>query len=219
MTMPMQATPSPEPGRLQSSPSQAGSGGWLHLFEGIRPVTRSGTVRDAFAGFQLAAMNIPQALGYTRIAGMPVVAGFYTLLLPLLAFAVFGSSRYLVVAADSATASILAGKLATMAPIASARYVALASTVALLTAGLLLLARILKLGFLADFLSQTVLVGFLTGVGFQVGIAVFGGMLGLEIESHKTVIQLIEIYHGLSQIHLPTVAVSAVIVAGVFAIA
>ena len=92
----------------------------------------------------------------------------------LLAFAVFGSSRYLVVAADSATAAILAGGLAGMAPIASARYVALAGMVALLTAGFLLLARLLKLGFLADFLSQTVLVGFLTGVGFQVGIAVLG---------------------------------------------
>jgi MFS superfamily sulfate permease-like transporter len=68
-------------------------------------------VRDALAGFQLAAMNIPQALGYTKIAGMPVITGFYALLLPLLAFAVFGSSRYLVVAADSATASILAGSL------------------------------------------------------------------------------------------------------------
>jgi high affinity sulfate transporter 1 len=192
---------------------------WLPLFEGIRPLSRAGAIRDALAGVQLAAMNIPQALGYARIAGMPVVTGFYTLLLPLLAFAVFGSSRYLVVAADSATAAILAGGVSSMAPLASARYVALAGTVALLTAGLLLLARILKLGFLADFLSQTVLVGFLTGVGFQVGIAVFGGMLGLEIESHKTVIQLIEIYHGLSQIHLPTVALSAVIVAGVFAIA
>ena len=171
------------------------------------------------AGVQLAAMNIPQALGYTKIAGMPVVTGFYTLLLPMLAFAVFGSSRYLVVAADSATAAILAGGLSPMAAVTSARYVALAGAVALLTAGFLLLARILKLGFLADFLSQTVLVGFLTGIGFQVGIAVFGGMLGLEIESHKTVRQLIEIYRDLAQVHLPTVALSVVIVAGVFAIA
>ncbi len=192
---------------------------WLPLFEGIRPLSRAGAIRDALAGVQLAAMNIPQALGYARIAGMPIVTGFYTLLLPMLAFAVFGSSRYLVVAADSATAAILAGGVSTMAPLASARYVALAGTVALLTAGLLLLARILKLGFLADFLSQTVLVGFLTGVGFQVGIAVFGGMLGLEIESHKTVRQLIEIYQGLSQVHLPTVALSAAIVACIFAIA
>jgi MFS superfamily sulfate permease-like transporter len=202
---------------MQSNPQQAGNGGWLHLFQAVRPVTRAGTVRDAFAGFQLAAMNIPQALGYTKIAGMPVVAGFYTLLLPLLAFAVFGSSRYLVVAADSATASILAGKLATMAPIASARYVALASTVALLTAGFLLLARILKLGFLADFLSQTVLTGFLTGVGFQVGIAVLGEMVGLEVHSNRTVGQLVDMFRSLPRIHLPTVALSAVVVTGVFA--
>ena len=219
MTMNMQATPSPEPDRLQYSerPQQARSGGWLRLFQGIRPVTRAGAAGDALAGFQLAAMNIPQALGYTKIAGMPVVTGFYTLLLPLLAFAVFGSSRYLVVAADSATASILAGKLATMAPVASARYVALASTVALLTAGFLLLARVLKLGFLADFLSQTVLTGFLTGVGFQVGIAVLGGMVGVEVHSNRTVGQLLEVFRSLPRIHLPTVAISAVVVTGVFA--
>ena len=214
--MNIQATPSPEPRRLQSNLPQARSGGWLRLFQGIKPVTRAGAARDALAGFQLAAMNIPQALGYTKIAGMPVITGFYTLLLPLLAFAVFGSSRYLVVAADSATASILAGKLATMAPIASARYVALASTVALLTAGFLLLARVLKLGFLADFLSQTVLTGFLTGVGFQVGIAVLGEMVGLEVHSNRTVGQLLDIFRSLPRIHWPTVVISAVVVTGVF---
>jgi SulP family sulfate permease len=217
MTMTLQATPSPEPDRMQSCPPEPRSGGWIRLFQAIRPVTQAGTVRDALAGFQLAAMNIPQALGYTRIAGMPIVTGFYTLLLPLLAFAVFGSSRYLVVAADSATASILAGKLATMAPIASARYVALASTVALLTAGFLLLARVLKLGFLADFLSQTVLTGFLTGVGFQVSVTVLGGMVGLEVHSNRTVAQLLEVFRNLPMIHLPTVAISAVVVTGVFA--
>src|SRR6202451_2155827 len=218
MTMNIPATPSPEPDHPQSSPPQARNGGWLRLFQGVRPVTRAGAVRDALAGFQLAAMNIPQALGYTKIAGMPVITGFYTLLLPLLAFAVFGSSRYLVVAADSATASILAGKLATMAPIASARYVALASTVALLPAVFLLLARILKLGFLADFLSQTVLTGFLTGVGFQVGVAVLAGMVGLEVHSNRTIGQLLDIFRGLPRIHLPTVAISAMVVTGVFAL-
>ncbi len=218
MTMNTRATPSPEPDRLQPSPPQVRSGGWLRLFQGIRPVTRAAAARDALAGFQLAAMNIPQALGYTKIAGMPVVTGFYTLLLPLLAFAAFGSSRYLVVAADSATASILAGTLSTMAPLASARYVALASTAALLTAGFLLLARVLKLGFLADFLSQTVLTGFLTGVGFQVGIAVLGEMVGLEVHSNRTVGQLHEVLHSLPRIQLSTVAISAVVVTGVFAL-
>src|SRR5215469_3333712 len=79
----------------------------LHLFQGIRPLQRPGILKDVLAGVTLAAMNIPQALGYTRIAGTPVVTGLYTLLLPLVAFASFGSSRYLVVSADSATAAIL----------------------------------------------------------------------------------------------------------------
>jgi sulfate permease, SulP family len=216
MTSSTQTTSSPEPGRTQSS-GKTPDGGWLRLFQAIRPISRAGVARDSLAGFQLAGMNIPQALGYTKIAGMPVVTGFYTLLLPLLAFAVFGSSRYLVVAADSATASILAGKLTAMAPVASARYVALASTVALLTAGFLLLARVLKLGFLADFLSQTVLTGFLTGVGFQVGIAVLGEMIGLEVHSHRTIGQLLAVFRGLTAIHIPTVAISALVLVGFFA--
>lgn len=163
-------------------------------------------------------MNIPQALGYTKIAGTPVVTGFYTLLLPLVAFATFGSSRYLVVAADSATAAILAGGISSMAPLASARYVALAGLVALLTSGLLLIARLLRLGFLADFLSRTVLVGFLTGVGFQVGIAVLGEMLGLEVRSHRTVVQLVQVFRSLPDVHAPTLGLSAAVVMCIFAL-
>ncbi len=178
------------------------------LFEGLRPFRRTQALRDVRAGIVLAAMNIPQVLGYTRIAGMPVVTGLYTLLAPLSAFAVAGSSRYLVVSADSATAAILAGGLASMAPAASAKYVVLAAWVALLTAGFLLLGRLFKLGFVADFLSQTVLVGFLTGVGFQVGIAVLGETIGLPVYSRRTVMQFIEICRGLPSIHLPTLLVS-----------
>jgi MFS superfamily sulfate permease-like transporter len=163
-------------------------------------------------------LDIPQALGYTRIAGMPIVTGLYALLLPLLAFATFGSSRYLVVAADSATAAILRSGLTGMAPAASARYVALAGLVALLTAGFLLLARMLKLGFVADFLSQTVLVGFLTGVGLQVGIAVLGQMFGIETTSRKTLIELYQVCRGLPQVHLPTMLVTVAVLATVFAL-
>ena len=95
------------------------SGSEPPLFQGIRPLSRAGTVRDVLAGFTLAAMNVPQVLGYTKIAGTPVVTGLYTLLLPLVAFAALGSSRYLVVAADSATAAILAAGLSRMAPVAT----------------------------------------------------------------------------------------------------
>ena len=185
----------------------------FRMFSSVQPVTRDSAIRDALAGFQLAAMNIPQALGYTKIAGTPVITGLYTLLFPLLGFAAFGSSRFLVVAADSATAAILASGLGDLAPLASARYVALAGTVALLTGGFLLIARLLKLGFLADFLSQTVLVGFLTGVGFQVGIAVLGELLGLEVHSQRSIGQLFEVVRGFPQMGMITPLISAAVVA------
>jgi sulfate permease, SulP family len=170
-------------------------------------------MRDVFAGVTLASMNIPQVLGYARIAGMPVVTGLYTVLMPLVAFAVFGSSRHLVVAADSATAVIFSSSLSHMAAPASDKYVALVGMVALLTAGFLLLAWIFKLGFLADFLSRTVLVGFLGGVGFQVGIAMLGDMFGVTVDSRSTPVQVWEILQALPKSNLPTLALS-VLVAG-----
>ena len=185
----------------------------LPLFQGLRPFQWSPVAKNLLAGFTLAAMNIPQSLGYTKIAGTPVVTGLYTLLLPLVAFSLFGSSRFLVVAADSGTAAILAGGLAGLAPIASAHYTALAGLVALLTGIFLLVARLLKLGFLADFLSQTVLLGFLTGIGFQVGIAVLGEMLGINIHSRRTPLQFLEVLRSLRDAQLLTMGISFAVVA------
>jgi len=182
------------------------------LFQGLRPFLWSEVPKNLLAGFTLAAMNIPQSLGYTRIAGTPAITGIYTLLLPLIAFAIFGSSRYLVVAADSGTAAILAGGLSGLAPLGSARYVALAGSVALLTGLFLLLARLLKLGFLADFLSHTALLGFLTGVGFQVGIAVLGEMLGITLHSSHTSGQFLEVLRSLPQAHLLSLEISLAVV-------
>ena len=180
-----------------NDPSKPGRQKWPGLFRGLRPLSARSR-RPRFPGRNRSGGDEhPASLGYATIAGMPAVSGLYTLFLPLLAFAAFGSSSYLVVAADSATAAILAGGVSRIAPVGGPRYVALAGMVALLTAVLLLLARLLRLGFLADFLSRTVLVGFLTGVGFQVGIAVLGEMLGLEVSSHRTVGQLTELVRGL----------------------
>ena len=119
-------------------------------------------------------------MGYATIAGMPVITGLYTIVLPLALYALFGSSRHLVVGADSASAAILAAGLAGMAATASDQYVALAGLVALITAAFLILARLVRLGFLADFLSRTVLIGFLTGVGIQVAMGQVAGMLGVS---------------------------------------
>jgi sulfate permease, SulP family len=185
----------------------------LPFFQGLRPFRWPEVSKNVMAGLTLAAMNVPQSLGYTKIAGTPVITGLYTLLLPLVAFSVFGSSRYLVVAADSATAAILASGLVGLAPIASERYVALAVFVALLTGVFLLLARLFKLGFLADFLSQTVLLGFLTGVGFQVSIAVLGEMLGIDVHSRRTPSQFLEVFRSLPRAHLLTMEISLAVVA------
>jgi len=184
----------------------------VNLFRGLRPLQRASAARDMVAGVVLAAMDIPQVMGYAKIAGMPVVTGLYTLLLPLIAFAAFGSSRYLMVAADSATAAIFASGVSGLATPTQAQYVTIAGIVALLTAGLLLLARLLRLGFISDFLSRTVLVGFLTGVGVQVGISVLSEMLGVSVDSRRPMIQLWEILHEFSRVHLPTVAVSTAVV-------
>ncbi|HXX32081.1 MAG TPA: SulP family inorganic anion transporter [Myxococcaceae bacterium] len=185
------------------------------LFAGLRPLSRKGALRDALAGMTLASINIPQVLGYTRIAGMPVVSGLYTVLLPLLAFATFGSSRHLVVAADSATAALLHETLSQRAAPGSERYLLLVGAVALLTAGLLLLARVLRLGFLADFLSRTVLVGFLAGVGIQVGTAMLPDMLGVAVTATGTAGQLRELAWSAGSLHPPTLALSAAVVAAI----
>jgi SulP family sulfate permease len=198
---------------MQDSPAKLATR--LGLLKGILPLSRAAALRDVFAGVTLASMDIPQVLGYARIAGMPAVTGLYTVFLPLLAFAFFGASRHLVVAADSATATIFASKLSTMAPIASGEYVALAGMVALLTAILLLVARVFKLGFLADFLSRTVLVGFLAGVGVQVGIAMLGDMLGIAVSSPRSTEQLVQVVSRLGQVNLPTLAISLIVVVSI----
>jgi SulP family sulfate permease len=173
--------------------------------------------RDLLAGLSLASMSIPQVLGYTRIAGMPVATGLYTAVLPVLAFALFGASRQLVVAADSATAAIFAGALRNMAEPMSAHYVQLAGMVALLSAAMLLLARLFQLGFLADFLSRTVLVGFLSGVGLQVGIAMLGDMFGLATASHAPLQQLLELARQLGQVNTAEPALSLTVLGCIWA--
>ena len=147
------------------------------MLQGLLPLHRHQLPGDLLAGVTLAAVGIPEVLGYARIAGMPVVTGLYTLLLPMALFAVFGASRHLVVAADSATAAIMAAALVRLADPGSAQYVRLAGLAALITGVLLLLARLARLGFLASFLSRTVLLGFLTGVGIQIAIGQLPAML------------------------------------------
>jgi len=193
--------------RLQAAP----------VLGGLLPVRRSAVAADVLAGITLAAVSIPVSLGYAKIAGMPVVTGLYTLLLPMAVFAIFGSSRHLVVGADSATAAILGAALAGLAAAGSPQYVRLAGLAALLAGGLLLLARLARLGFLANFLSRTVLIGFLTGVGIRVAAGQLPDMLGVTVAGKSTPATLLDVARALPQVHGADVAVSAGVIVIVLA--
>src|ERR1700730_18457755 len=190
----------------------------LPVLQGVLPVERSRVPGDALAGLTLAAIGIPEVLGYAKIAGMPLVTGLYTMLLPMAVFAVLGSSRHLVVAADSATAAILAAALTGLAVQGSERYVRLAGLAALLTGALLLLARLVRLSFLANFLSRTVLVGFLTGVGIQVAAGQLPAMLGVTVPGRQTLPVLVNTLRAVPSSHGVDVAISAGVIVVVLAI-
>src|SRR6476646_12115703 len=189
--------------------------GWpraLPAMRGLLPVERSQVPADVLAGLTLAALGIPEVLGYAKIAGMPVVTGLYTMLLPMAVFAVLGSSRHLVVAADSATAVIRAAALTGLAVAGSPQYVRLSGLAALLVAAMLLLARLARLAFLANFLSRTVLVGFLTGVGIQVAAGQLPDMLGVSAKGQSTLPKMLRTVRALQPVHWADVATSIAVI-------
>jgi MFS superfamily sulfate permease-like transporter len=152
-------------------------------------------------------------MGYTKIVGTPVVTGLYTLLLPIVVFAWLGSSRHLVVGADSATAAMLFAGLSGLAAPFSPQWLMLTSVAALLVAIVLAAAALLRLGFLADFLSRTVLVGFLGGVGVSLVIRQLPEMLGVEVHDGGFVPRLIATLTQSPHAHVPTVLVAAGVIA------
>src|SRR3974390_1057557 len=110
---------------------------------------------DVIAGIGLAGLLIPEAMGYAGIAGLPPQAGLYATAFGLLAYAIFGSSRQLAVSPTSASSAILAATVAPLAASDPEKYMVMASAVTLVLGGLFVLAGILKLGFISDFISRS----------------------------------------------------------------
>jgi MFS superfamily sulfate permease-like transporter len=183
----------------------------IPILRGILPIKGEQVPSDIIAGITLATLAIPSALGYTKISGTPVITGLYTILLPMTLYALFGASRHLVVGADSATAAILASSIASLAEPRSAEWLALAGILALMSAGFLFLARLARLGFLAEFMSRTVLVGFLTGVGIQIAVGEISGMLGLSGGGHDTIRKLLTDLRQIEQTNYTALALSAAV--------
>jgi len=179
----------------------------------LRGYQRSWLMTDLVAGATLSAVAIPETMGYTSIAQTPIVTGLYTIIFPAIVFALLGASRLLVVGADSATAAILAAGLggAAIAGVApnSPEWLAYTSFIALICGVLLILARVFRLGFLGDFLSASVLIGFLTGVGVQVFSGQLPSMLGIPKGSGTWLEQQWQLITHLDQMSWPTTAYAA----------
>jgi high affinity sulfate transporter 1 len=182
----------------------------MTLFQGILPYNKNQLAPDILAGITLAALGIPEVMGYTKIIDLPVVTGLFTIFIPMLVFCLFGSSKHLVVGADSATAAIVAGSLIAFAIPSDKHYYELAKLVALVTGCMLLLARIFRFGFVADFMSRTVLVGFLTGVGFQVAFGELPHTLGFAKKGHGFINQFFHTFRDLPHTDSKSLIISAI---------
>jgi SulP family sulfate permease len=166
--------------------------------------------RDLVAGLTVAALALPSAMAYGQLAGLSPVNGLYALLLPTVAYVLLGSSRMLIIGPEGSVSTLVAAAVLPLAAAGSDKAVELAATLALLVAAIFLLARALRLGWVADYFSRPVLIGYLHGVAVVLVIAQLGNLLGLNIAARDPLQRLGEVARELGQVSGPTVAVSIV---------
>jgi sulfate permease, SulP family len=176
---------------------------WLSAYRGewLRP--------DVIAGATTAAVVIPKAMAYATVAGLPVEVGLYTVFVPMLVYAIVGTSRVLSVSTTT-TIAILAGtQLAQVVPDGDrAALLSAAATLTLLVGGLLALASLLRLGFVANFISEPVLVGFKAGIGLVIVLDQLPKLLGVHFAKGGFVHNLVRLAESLPDTSLATVAVA-----------
>jgi high affinity sulfate transporter 1 len=165
--------------------------------------------RDVLAGVTVAALALPSAMAYAELAGLSPVNGLYALLLPAVAYVLLGSSRQLVIGPEGSISALVAAAVLPLAVAGSPDAVELAGALALLVGGCFLAARALRLGWLADYFSRPVLIGYLHGVAVVLVISQLGKVLGLNIEARDPLPQLGEIVRELGDTSGLTLAVGA----------
>lgn len=162
---------------------------------------------DMAAGLAVAAMAIPGSVATAQLVGFSPVVGLYASSLPLIAYALFGTSRQLMIGPSAATAAIVAAGVAPLAGGDPELALALAIALTFITGLLLVGASFLKLGAIADLLSKPILVGFMNGVAINVVLSQIGILFGLRIEAGGIVPRALEFARKLPETHLPTLAV------------
>jgi MFS superfamily sulfate permease-like transporter len=168
---------------------------------------RSWLPYDIVAGLSVAAVAVPTAIAYAQIMSFDPVTGLYTAILPVAAYSLFGTSRHLIMNPDAATCALVGATLAPLAAGGADALPTLAAALAIFTGLVCILAGFFRLGFVADFLSRPILVGFLNGVAIHIFLGQIGKVFGFPMESHRIIPSLIEFIGKLPQTHLPTLAV------------
>ncbi len=173
------------------------------------PINAASLKADAVAGLTAAAVVLPKAMAYATVAGLPVAVGLYTAFVPMLVYALLGSSRVLSVS-STATLAILAGtQLGLAVPDGDqARLVTATATLGVLVGALLLAARVLGLGFVANFISTPVLTGFKAGIGLVIVLDQVPKLVGLHIEKQGFFSDLLSLLHHLPGTSFITLAVA-----------
>ena len=162
--------------------------------------------RDVVAGLVLTALLVPQGMAYAELAGLPAVTGLYATVVPLVAYALFGPSRILVLGPDSALAPLVAAAVIPVAGADASERVALAGLLALIVGGLLLVGAIARLGFLTDLFSKPVRLGYLSGIALIVIASQLPRLLGVPIPSSGFVDNVRDLVTRLDRIDPPTAA-------------
>ncbi|WP_448873544.1 SulP family inorganic anion transporter [Desulfobulbus propionicus] len=171
---------------------------------------------DAIAGLSVAAVALPVGIAYAEIAGAPAVQGIYCALLPLLAYALFGSSRQLIIGPDAATCLMVAAALGPLAGGDPQRYMELMISITLITGLFNIIFGISRLGFVANFLSQPILVGYLNGIALIVLVGQFPKLFGYQSEVNDFFGKLIEVSQKADTLHLPTLLLGICALAALF---
>ena len=162
---------------------------------------------DLLAGLSVAAVALPVGVAYAQLAGFRPEVGLYASILPLVAYALFGTSRQLIVGPDAATCALIAAAAGSMAAGNADFYLSLSIILALLAGIFCILASFLKLGALADFLSKAILVGFLNGIALSIFLGQVGNIFGFPIVKDRIIPRLIEFCSKLDATHLPTLSI------------
>ena len=171
---------------------------------------------DLIAGLTAAAVVVPKAMAYATIAALPVQVGLYTALVPMVIYAVLGTSRPLSVSTTTTIAILTGSALGTAAHGAAVNLPVAAATLAVMVGLVLLAAWVLRLGFVANFISEPVLIGFKSGIGLVIVVDQLPKLLGLHIEKTGFFRDMLAILTHLPETSLVTLAVSAAIVVLIF---